>query len=35
MIVDCNGTFDPAEYQQISSEQFEREWNRFHAATNV
>ena len=28
-IVDCGGTFDPAEYQQISAEQFEDEWKGF------
>ena len=33
-IVDSPVTFNPAEYQQLSAEQFEQEWNSFHA-TNV
>ena len=33
-IVDSPVTFNPAEYQHISAEQFEQEWNSFDA-TNV
>jgi hypothetical protein len=29
--VDSPVTFNPDEYQHLSSEQFEQEWNSFHA----
>ena len=34
-IVDCNGTFDPAEYPHVSPDQFEREWNTFQTSNVV
>lgn len=30
-IVDSTGNFEPGEYQQIPAEQFDQEWNSFHA----